>query len=54
METKEKKFVVVCSDSFEDVRCVCGALLFKALKKSKDSPDTVEMKCRKCNRIKRY
>jgi phage FluMu protein Com len=32
-----------------DVRCACGALLFKAL-----GPTALEMKCRRCRRICRF
>lgn len=50
-----KKVVVVCSDSFEQVRCdKCSTLLFKALKKSKDEVPVLEIKCRKCGQVKVY
>jgi hypothetical protein len=38
------------SDEFEDVRCECGALLYKALQKGREA-GTVLMKCRRCKQL---
>ncbi len=56
MEDKEKtkKLLIICSNSFEDVRCDnCKALLFRALKKQTGA-ESVEIKCRKCGKLNRY
>lgn len=47
------KLVVSKSSDFQDVRCECGALLFKELKKSIDKSRVIEIKCRKCGKINR-
>ncbi len=50
---KRIKLVLRKGDDFQDVRCECGSLLFRELKKSTGSDRLVEIKCRKCGKIHR-
>jgi hypothetical protein len=47
------KLVLRKSDDFQDVRCECGALLFRELKKSAGDARVVEIKCRRCGKLHR-
>ena len=51
---RKVKLVLSKSDDFQDVRCDCGALLFRELKKSDTDARTVEIKCRRCGKISRH
>jgi len=51
---KRIKLVLRKSDDFQDVRCDCGSLLFRELKKSSGpSERLVEIKCRRCGKLNR-
>lgn len=50
---KKIRLVLNKNDDFKDVRCGCGALLFKELKKSVEKSRVIEIKCRKCGKINR-
>lgn len=50
---KKIRLVLNKNDDFKDVRCDCGALLFKELKKSIEKSRVIEIKCRKCGKINR-
>lgn len=53
IKKKRIRLVLNKSDDFQDVRCTCGALLFRELKKSMASDRLIEIKCRKCGDIYR-
>ena len=38
-------------DDFHDVRCECGALLYRELNKSVSDGRIIEIKCRRCGRL---
>jgi len=50
---RKVKLVLSKSDDFKDVRCECGALLFRELKKSVGTDRVVEIKCRRCGKMHR-
>lgn len=53
IKKKRIRLVLNKSDDFHDVRCSCGALLFKELKKSATADRVIEIKCRKCGTLYR-
>jgi len=50
IKKKKIRLVLNKADDFQDVRCPCGCLLFKELKKSSGAKRVVEIKCRKCGK----
>ncbi len=50
---RRKKRLVIRKPVFGDVRCSCGALLYREMRKSDDAIERViEIKCRKCGTVK--
>ena len=48
---KRMRLVLGKSDAFTEIRCECGALLYRELIKSKKVEKTIEIKCRRCHRV---
>lgn len=44
--------LVMRKPAFQEIRCECGALLFREVRKSDSTDRVIEIKCRKCGAVR--